>query len=324
MSGTGITNNLSMLSNNFGYLSRGLFLGFDKAILDTYIPGSAYGMFRYEKDGGGGAADTLAFLCGQTFGGTTGTADGANTPALNNHQSSFWSMLSEKEDVSGSPDYVISKLHFEPIVDDNYNANGGADDGYYNYAYIGWHNPVYATYANYFSSSMGSATNPAHTFYGGAGYSDAGMYLASTNTLGFATGTDSAMTLTTNGSEQAELIFPGNLVPSSSAATDVQLLDSNNQLIEVSSSRRFKENIVDIELDTTNIYNLRPVTSNPLNDPEKTFGLIAEEVVEYFPELVSLDKSGIPKAVSYSKLPVLLLAEIQKLRKELDEIKENL
>ena len=65
------------------------------------------------------------------------------------------------------------------------------------------------------------------------------------------------------------------------------------------------------------------MTFNPLNDPEKTFGLIAEEVVEYFPELVSLDKSGIPKAVSYSKLPVLLLAEIQKLRKELEELKEK-
>jgi len=320
MSGTGITNDLSMLSNNFGYLTKGVLLGFDKAILDTYIPGSSYGMFRYEKDGGGGSADTLAFLCGQAFGGTTGTADGANTPAANNHQSSFWSMLSEKEDVSGSPDYTISRLHFEPIVDYNYDALGGADDGYFNYAYIGWHNPLYGTSSYYVNSGYGSADNPSHTFMGDY---DTGMYRAGAGTIGFATGTDPAMTLTSNASEQAQLIFPGNLVPSSSAATDVQLLDSNNQLIEVSSSRRFKENIVDIELDTTNIYNLRPVTFNPLNDPEKTFGLIAEEVVEYFPELVSLDKSGIPKAVSYSKLPVLLLAEIQKLRKELDELKEK-
>lgn len=263
----------------------------DTATSSGYVPTESYGTFRYSLDGGGGSADTLGFLSGQTI----------DTPVAGTNRSSFWSMLSEAD-----------RLIFEPIV-----GYSGSD----NNAWIGYHNQLVGVNSFYLYAGDGTVTNPGFRFVSDP---DTGIYRAGTNTIGFSTGDDAAMTLTTDGSDKAELIFPGNLVASSSAATDVQLLDSNNQLIEVSSSRRFKENIVDLELDSTKIYDLRPVTFNPLNDPVKTFGLIAEEVVEYFPELVSLDNSGIPKSVSYSKLPVLLLAEIQKLRKELDEIKEKL
>lgn len=60
----------------------------------------------------------------------------------------------------------------------------------------------------------------------------------------------------------------------------------------------------------------------------KHYGFIAEEVEEFAPELVSViyDKEGNRENVSlfYNSIIGLAVAEIQKLRKELDELKSNL
>ena len=71
---------------------------------------------------------------------------------------------------------------------------------------------------------------------------------------------------------------------------------------------------------------MRPVSYNAITEKgveeHNSFGLVAEEVNEIYPELISYNEKGQPDAVSYLRLPVFLLAEIQKLRKELDELKE--
>ena len=58
------------------------------------------------------------------------------------------------------------------------------------------------------------------------------------------------------------------------------------------------------------------------------YGFIAEEVEEFFPELLTydLDDNGNRQCVSlnYNDITALAVAEIQKLRKELDELKSNL
>jgi hypothetical protein len=46
--------------------------------------------------------------------------------------------------------------------------------------------------------------------------------------------------------------------------------------------------------------------------------LIAEEVEKAFPDLVIYDKEGQPNSVKYHLLSVLLLNELQKLRKKVD------
>ena len=54
------------------------------------------------------------------------------------------------------------------------------------------------------------------------------------------------------------------------------------------------------------------------------FGFIAEEVSEVLPSLVSYEDDGQASSVHYAKLSVLLLEEVKKLRKELDELKEKI
>ena len=98
------------------------------------------------------------------------------------------------------------------------------------------------------------------------------------------------------------------------------LVDSSGNLGVVSSSERYKEHIKDMNSSSDKIFKLRPVTFNYKLDDEKKiqYGLIAEEVVKIFPELISYDKDGDPMSVQYHLLPAMLLNEIQKLVKRVE------
>ena len=99
---------------------------------------------------------------------------------------------------------------------------------------------------------------------------------------------------------------------------------SQDQLGIVASSARFKDNIQDINTVSSSLMKLRPVSFNwkdPKNAKITQYGLIAEEVEKIYPELCNYDKEGKVFNVKYHYLPVMLLNEIQKLRKELDELK---
>jgi hypothetical protein len=89
------------------------------------------------------------------------------------------------------------------------------------------------------------------------------------------------------------------------------LCSTSGQLGTIASSRKYKENIVDIH---DSILNLRPVKFNYISDKDKApvYGLIAEEVAESFPDLVFY-KNGEIDSVKYHEMPALLLAEIKKL-----------
>jgi hypothetical protein len=96
------------------------------------------------------------------------------------------------------------------------------------------------------------------------------------------------------------------------------------------SSIRYKRDITDLEINTSKIYDLRPVSFEYINgDNTKYFGLIAEEVAKSIPELAryaiekdvikgSTSEKLIPDGVQYSMLSVLLLKEIQKHEKEIN------
>lgn len=103
------------------------------------------------------------------------------------------------------------------------------------------------------------------------------------------------------------------------------LCSSSGQLGDVVSSLRFKEDVVSIT-DTNSLSQLKPVSFKYKSEKEKNthFGLIAEEVEKVIPELVIYDKNKQPYSVAYHELPVLLLAEIQKLRQEVNELKAKI
>jgi len=91
------------------------------------------------------------------------------------------------------------------------------------------------------------------------------------------------------------------------------------------SSRRYKHDIKDYAGDVAKISKLRPVSftwnaDTPLANTKDT-GLIAEEVLKVYPELVGRDKKGQPESVNYEKLPIILLKVVQQQQKDIDALK---
>ena len=102
------------------------------------------------------------------------------------------------------------------------------------------------------------------------------------------------------------------------------MIDSNGQLGTVNSSIRFKEDVRDMAAASDGLMRLRPVTyrykqayadgSKPID-----YGLIAEEVAEVYPDLVVTDADGQIQTVQYQKLTPMLLNEVQKERRLLEQ-----
>ena len=141
-----------------------------------------------------------------------------------------------------------------------------------------------------------------------------------------------------------------NILMQSGTGTTV-VVDGNGKFLKLSSSKRFKENIVDLDLDSSQIYNLMPhafkwkdtnhTVSNPAFKPyssepttiEQTyiggedFGYIAEEVHEILPALVgyedSEDGDNLPSNVRYDHIAILLVEELKKLRARIEVLEGN-
>jgi hypothetical protein len=122
-------------------------------------------------------------------------------------------------------------------------------------------------------------------------------------------------------------IFAPALGSASTANNDVRYSTANGALYYQTSSARYKENIADLEFDTSNLYNLRPVSFDDKTTGERCYGLIAEETFEQIPELVvtrEIDGEAVPDSIPYSMLSVAILNEMKKLKAELEDAKARI
>ena len=108
-------------------------------------------------------------------------------------------------------------------------------------------------------------------------------------------------------------------------STDVCIDSASDQLGPCSaSSVRFKQDIEDLGDLAEDLAALRPVSFRYTErfagrkDPTRHYGLIAEEVAELFPNLVTYDDEGLPFTVRYEMLTPLLLRELQRHTEQLD------
>ena len=105
------------------------------------------------------------------------------------------------------------------------------------------------------------------------------------------------------------------------------VIDSAGQLGTTNSSRRVKTDIHDLGDQSRALHQLRPVSfryrSHPPDGPLE-YGLIAEEVAEIYPELVVRDTDGQPSGVRYHVLPAMLLNELQRQQRVIDDLMARL
>jgi hypothetical protein len=100
-------------------------------------------------------------------------------------------------------------------------------------------------------------------------------------------------------------------------------VDPYGHLGTLTSSRRFKDDIADMDAVSEAVLSLRPVTFHykPELDAQGTpqFGLVAEEVAEISPDLVARDAKGEVYTVRYEAVNAMLLNEFQKEHKRVQE-----
>jgi Chaperone of endosialidase len=117
-------------------------------------------------------------------------------------------------------------------------------------------------------------------------------------------------------------------VYSSVASARIMYVDSDNRIGTLSSSRRYKEEVKPMDKSSERLFSLQPVTFRYKKniDPAGTaqFGLIAEEVAQISPDLITRDRDGKPETVRYDAVNAMLLNEFLKEHKTVQELKREI
>lgn len=102
------------------------------------------------------------------------------------------------------------------------------------------------------------------------------------------------------------------------------LINSSGQLGIATSSERFKEDVTDMGNASDALMLLRPVSyryKQPFNDGTQPlqYGLLGENVAKVYPQLVVYAADGQIQSLEYQQLPALLLNEVQKQHRIIDQ-----
>ncbi len=101
-------------------------------------------------------------------------------------------------------------------------------------------------------------------------------------------------------------------------------VNSDNKIGTLSSSRRYKDEIRPMAKASEAILSLRPVSFRYKKEVDPTrslsFGLIAEEVAEVDPDLVTRHRYGKPETVRYEAVNAMLLNEFLKEHRKVEEL----
>ena len=100
--------------------------------------------------------------------------------------------------------------------------------------------------------------------------------------------------------------------------------DANGVLFLKSSSRRYKDDIRDLDLSPKDALDLRPVRFRWKDCGQEDIGLVAEEVERIAPDLVIRDQEGRPNAVKYDRVTLYLLELAKAQQKRIDRLERDL
>ena len=105
------------------------------------------------------------------------------------------------------------------------------------------------------------------------------------------------------------------------------LINSDNKLGTLTSSKRFKKDIKPMESASKELFALKPVSFRYNQDIDATgrtqFGLVAEDVEKLNPDLVVRDKEGKAYSVRYDQVNAMLLNEFLKEHRKVQELEAN-
>jgi len=131
----------------------------------------------------------------------------------------------------------------------------------------------------------------------------------------------------TQGQDMSDSCFIGQIFGATVPGGSTVVIDANNRLGTMTSSRRFKEDIEPMDKASETLFALKPVVFRYKKeiDPAGTqqLGLVAEEVEKVNPELVVHDKAGKPYSVRYEQVNAMLLNEFLKEHRKVEGLKND-
>ena len=119
-----------------------------------------------------------------------------------------------------------------------------------------------------------------------------------------------------SGADVSNSCFIGEIFGTTSASGIPVLINSNDKLGTMTSSRRFKDEIKPMDKTSEALFALKPVSFRYKKeiDPagKSQFGLVAEDVEKVNPDLIVRDKEGKAYSVRYDQVNAMLLNEFLK------------
>ena len=107
-------------------------------------------------------------------------------------------------------------------------------------------------------------------------------------------------------------------------SNNIQITGSLNATsVTETSALKYKKYDKPLKSQSDNVYKLRPVHFKWKGDNRGDIGLIAEEVGEIYPELVSIGIDGSAEGISYTKLTAVLIKTIQELSARIDKLENK-
>jgi hypothetical protein len=183
----------------------------------------------------------------------------------------------------------------------------------------------------YSATSNGNSTGSTSIGYlagnlGQNGYSIAIGYKAGSATVQSSNSiiidaTGSSLSTSNNGTYISPII-------SLSSGSPMYYDDTTKQLTYLSSSRKYKNTIKDLNIDTNVIYDLKPKTFLLNNDPNagQQIGYIAEEVKEVHHNFAAYNSGNLeePVSINFNTILVFLVEEVKKLKQENLDLKNEI
>jgi hypothetical protein len=137
-------------------------------------------------------------------------------------------------------------------------------------------------------------------------------YLAGLNV----TTASNVIAIGTDGQDVSNTCYIGQIFGATSTNGIAVFINSDGRLGTVTSSGRFKEDVIPMERASEAIFALKPIAFHYKKeiDPagKSQFGLLAEDVEKVNRDLVILDKEGKPYSVRYDQVNAMLLNEFLK------------
>jgi hypothetical protein len=159
--------------------------------------------------------------------------------------------------------------------------------------------------------SIGDTTPPAYNTIGTAA---TGHGLATTNDLII------AGSLEVN----ANIWYDGAVAGTGTAL----YINASNQIVRLTSSRKYKRDVTDLTLDREKFMALKPVkfkwNEKTASPGVEDYGLIAEDTEKVAPELAVYNDAGTLESVSYQKVNIMLLKVVQEQQKQIEQLRKEM